>query len=583
MKKGVPISPGIAIARAYRLDEAGTRPASTGPMKAEDVGTEIARFTAACDAVAIELDRIITRVASEVDDNAASIFRSHRVLLRDPALASRVRNEIEIHHVDAVTALNRALEEYTSLFARISDEYLRERMADIRDVIGRVINWLTLDESSAQLKGQEPIVLVALEFLPSQAAMFDRLPVAGIVTEAGGSTGHAAILARSMGIPAVSGIRGLLREVHTGDMLIVDGREGAVFINPGTDAESAYRKLQREYVDLRHRLIENRDQEAITADGTPIELLANVNNVIDAATAVGVGAAGVGLFRTEYVYLTHASVPTEDEQVSAYRAVIEAAPHSLVTIRALDLGGDKLVPYLGNQREANPFMGWRSVRMSADYPEFFQTQLRAILRVAVHGKISMLFPMVSTLEEVVRLKLLVENARQSLELEGVVHAANVPFGVLVEVPAAVVCIDQILEEVDFISVGSNDLIQYLMAADRDNPRVAHLCEPLHPAVFRVLNQIITACTKKNKPVTLCGEMAGRPMCLLPLLGMGLTRMSMSPAFVPTVKEMVRSVTLEAAKKAARRVLKMHTVVEVRAYLAEQVRRLCPNIAKLDTM
>jgi len=249
MKKGVPISPGIAVARAFRIDEAGMRPVR-GPMQAEDVGTEIARFASACDAVAVELDKIISRVASEVGDDAASIFRSHRVLLRDPGLADKVRKEIEIHHVDAVTALNRALEEYTSLFARISDEYLRERMADVRDVISRIINWLTLEGSSQQLKGQEPVVLVAPEILPSQAAMFDLLPVAGIVTEAGGSTGHAAILARSLGIPAVSGIRGLLREVHNGDMLIVDGREGAVFINPGLDAESAYRKLQREYVDL---------------------------------------------------------------------------------------------------------------------------------------------------------------------------------------------------------------------------------------------------------------------------------------------------------------------------------------------
>lgn len=386
-----------------------------------------------------------------------------------------------------------------------------------------------------------------------------------------------------MGIPAVSGLKGLLREVHNGDMLIVDGREGGVLINPGHEIESAYRKLQREYVDLRHRLIENRDQHAVTADGTAVQLLANVNNVLDAATAVGVGADGVGLFRTEYVFLTHATVPSEDEQVGAYRAIIEAAPNHQVTIRTLDLGGDKLVPYLGAQREANPFMGWRSVRMSADYPEFFQTQLRAILRAGVHGQISMLFPMVSTVEEVIRLKLIVENARQSLELEGVPHAKEVPFGVLIEVPAAAVCIDQILEEVDFISVGSNDLIQYLMAADRDNPKVAHLCEPCHPAVFRVLQQIIGACVKRNKPVTLCGEMAGRPLCLLPLLGMGLTRMSMSPAFVPTVKEMVRSVTLEAARKAARKVVKMQTVSEVREYLSEQVRRLCPSVAKLDTM
>jgi phosphoenolpyruvate-protein phosphotransferase len=582
MKKGVPISPGIAVARAFRVDEACARPAS-GPLQTEDIEAEVARFEEACNAVAIELDNLIARVSNEIGEDAAAIFRSHRVLLRDPALADKVGNEIRVHGVDAPTALRRALEEYTSLFARISDEYLRERMADVRDVISRIINRLTLDESALLLQGKEPIVLVAPEILPSQAAMFDRLPVAGIITEAGGSTGHAAILARSRGIPAVSGLKGLLRDVHNGDMLIVDGREGGVIVNPGTEVESAYRKLQREYVDLRDRLIENRDQEAITADGVRIELLANVNSVLDAAAAVGVGAVGVGLFRTEYVYLSHASVPTEQEQVAVYRAVFEASPNHAVTIRTLDLGGDKQVPYIGAPREANPFMGWRSVRMSSDYPEFFQTQLRAILRAGVYGKISMLFPMVSTLEEVIRLKLLVENARQSLELEHTPHAENVPFGVLVEVPAAAVCIDQILDEVDFISIGSNDLIQYLMAADRDNPKVAHLCEPCHPAVFRVLNQIISTCVKKNKPVTLCGEMAGRPLCLLPLLGMGLTRASMSPAFVPTVKEMVRAVTIPAARRAARKVLKMQTVGEVREYLSRQVRKICPNVAKLDTM
>ncbi|MCE9530499.1 MAG: phosphoenolpyruvate--protein phosphotransferase [Planctomycetes bacterium] len=582
MKKGVPISPGIAVARAFRIDEACARQ-SHGLMQADDIDVEIARFEEACNSVAQELDTLISRVSKEVGEDAAAIFRSHRVLLRDPGLANKVKREIQVHGVDAPTALDRALEEYTSLFARISDEYLRERMADIRDVISRIINRLTLDESAQKLAGQEPIVLVAAEFMPSQAVMFDRLPVAGIVTEAGGSTGHAAILARSLGIPAVSGLRGLLKEVHTGDMIIVDGREGGVLINPGPEVESAYRKLQREYVDLRHRLIENRDQDAITSDGVRIELLANVNNVVDAAAAVGAGANGVGLFRTEYVYLSHTSVPTEEEQVAAYRAVIEASPNHSVVIRTLDLGGDKQVPYLGAQREANPFMGWRSVRMSSEFPEFFQTQMRAILKAGVHGKISMLFPMVSTVEEVIHLKLLVENARQSLELEKAEHAQKVPFGVLIEVPAAAICIDQILEEVDFISVGSNDLIQYLMAADRDNPKVAHLCEPCHPAVFRILNSIITACVKKNKPVTLCGEMAGRPLFLLPLLGMGLTRVSMSPNFVPTVKEMVRTVTIPAARRVAKHVVNMQTVDEVREYLSAKVRKMCPNVAKLDTM
>ncbi len=304
-------------------------------MKTENIEAEIASFDEACDSVAVELDRIISRVSREVDDEAASIFRSHRVLLRDPALADKVRNEIRTYRVDAATALYRTLEEYNSLFARISDEYLRERMADIRDVVSRIINRLTLDESVLQLSGKESVILVAPEMLPSQAVMFDRLPVAGIVTEAGGSTGHAAILARSLGIPAVSGLLGLLKEVHSGDMLVVDGREGNVFINPGEETLSAYRKLQREYVDLRDKLIENRDQESITADNVPIALLANVNSLIDAAAALGAGASGVGLFRTEYVFLTHASVPTEEEQFAAYRAVIETSPNQSVVIRAL--------------------------------------------------------------------------------------------------------------------------------------------------------------------------------------------------------------------------------------------------------
>jgi phosphoenolpyruvate-protein phosphotransferase len=582
MKQGVPISPGVTVAHAFRLDEALHREAS-GRIDAADVPAEIERYERASDTIAQELDAIITRVSREIGDDAASIFRSHRVLLRDPGLVAKVKSFIRHHKVDAATALQQTQEEYTSLFARISDEYLRERMADIRDVIGRVVNHLTLEESAQKLAGKDPIILVAAEILPSQAVMFDRIPVQGIITEAGGSTGHAAILARSMGIPAVSGLKGLLKEVHTGDLVVVDGREGVVYINPEPEVESAYRKLQREFVDLRHSIIENRDQAPIMADGIAIDLLANVNTVIDAATAIGVGACGVGLFRTEYVYLTHPTVPSEEEQYTAYRSVVEAAPNQRVTIRTLDLGGDKVVPYLGSKREANPFMGWRSIRMSSEHPEFFQTQLRAILRASCHGKVSILFPMVTTVEEVETLRQQVDRALASLQEQNIPCPKSLPFGVMIEVPAAAMCIDQILDKVDYLSIGSNDLIQYMMAADRDNPKVAHLCEPCHPAILRILCLIIRACVKRKTPVTLCGEMAGRPMCLLPLLGMGLKSVSMSPAFVPTVKEMIRAVTYKEARRAAREVLQMKTVNEVRAYLSERVRKLCPNVAKLEMM
>ena len=582
MKKGVPISPGVAVARAFRMDEALSR-REPGPLDAAALSGEIARFASACDAVARELDGIIERVSKEINEEAAAIFRAHRMLLRDPALVAKVKAFILNHQVDAATALQETLDEYGALFAKIPDEYLRERMADIRDVVGRLIAQLTMEESAHQLEGGAPVILVAPEILPSQAVMFDRLPVAGIVTETGGSTGHAAILARSLGIPAVSGLRGLLRDVHSGDLLVVDGREGLLILEPGPEVESAYRKLQREYVDLRDKLIENRDQEAVTADGVKIELLANVNNVSDAITAVRAGASGVGLFRTEYLFLTHPAVPDEEEQLAAYRAVIEAAPNRTVTIRTLDLGGDKQVPYLGSQREANPFMGWRSIRLSSAYPEFFQTQLRAILRAGVHGKVSVMFPMISTLEEVQRLKRLVERTRLALLRQQVPFGEDIPFGVMIEVPAAALCIDQLLDEVDFVSIGSNDLLQYIMAADRDNPKVAHLCEPFTPAIFRILKQIITACVQREKPVTICGEMAGRPRCFLPLLGMGLKRFSMSPAFVPTLKELARSVTLPVARQSAEQVVRMRTVGEVRGYLTRRVRQLCPNVAMLDTL
>jgi phosphoenolpyruvate-protein phosphotransferase len=542
---------------------------------------EINRFDSACAAAAHELDAIVTRVTKEVGEGEAAIFRAHRLLLGDPALIGKVKSIILDRQVDASTALHEALDEYTALFAQIKDEYLKERMADIRDVVGRIMAQLALQDNRQVLDVEEQVIIVAPEILPSQAMTFDRLHVAGIITETGGTTGHAAILARSLGIPAVSGLRGILREVVTGDLVALDGREGHVYLNPGPEVEAAYRKLQREYFDLRDRLIENRDQEPISADGVRVELLANVNGPADAAMAGKVGASGVGLYRTEYLFLTHPTVPDEEEQLAAYRAVIEAAPNRTVTIRTLDLGGDKQVPYFGQQREANPFMGWRSIRLSSAHPEFFQTQLRAILRAGRFGRVSLLFPMISTLEEVQRLKRMVDRTRAALHRRGVPFGEDIPLGVMLEVPAAALCIDALLEEADFVSIGSNDLIQYVMAADRDNPKVAHLCEPFAPAILRLLHQIIKACNEHRKPVTLCGEMAGRPRCFLPLFGMGLRRLSMSPAFIPSLKEVIRHTSLEKAQAIVQRVLRMRTVGEVRGYLTRQIRQISPNVALLD--
>jgi phosphotransferase system enzyme I (PtsI) len=580
MKKGVPISPGVAVARAYCLDQVLAR-REPNHLDTAALSEEVNRFDAACATAAEELDAIVSRVSQQVGEEEAAIFKAHRALLRDPNLLTKVKSAIVSKHVDAATALHDVVDEYTALLDKIPDPYLRERMGDIRDVAGRVLGHLSSHDGWLKLDVDESVIIVALEILPSQALAFKRLQVAGILTEQGGATGHAAILARSLGIPAVSGLRGILQEIHTGDLLAIDGRAGVVYANPGNEVEAAYRKMQREYVHLRNRLIENRDQESVTVDGERIELLANVNSVADAEMAVSCGATGVGLYRTEYLFLMHPSVPNEEEQLAAYRKVIEAAPGRNVTIRTLDLGGDKNVPYLGSEHEANPFMGWRSIRLSAAYPEFFQTQLRAILRAGLAGRVSLMFPMISTLEEVQRLKRVMQRTQEKLRREGVPFAENIPFGIMVEVPAAALSIDTLLPEVDYVSIGSNDLIQYLMAADRDNPKVAHLCEPFNPAILGLLAQVVRACNAHGKPVTLCGEMAGRPRCFLPLLGMGLRQFSMSPGFVPSIKEMVRRSKMPAAQEVARRVLAMRTVGEVRGFLTRKTRQVCPDVAFLD--
>jgi phosphoenolpyruvate-protein phosphotransferase len=543
---------------------------------------QIGRFDHASACAVQELDATIAQVSRQVGDEEAAIFRAHRLLLRDPALIAKVKSTILHQHVDTFTALQRTLTEYMALFARIEDEYLKERLADIRDVVHRIQAHLDQSAFYPNFDSSQPVIVVAAEMLPSQVMMFAQLPVAGILTETGGATGHAAILARSLAIPAVTGVSGVLGEVKTGDLVALDGREGCVHLNPGPEVEAAYRTLQREYVTLREHLVENRDHESVTTDGAPVELLANVNGPVDAGLAARVGASGVGLYRTEYLLLTHPGTPDEEEQLATYRAVIEAAPSRAVAIRTLDVGGDKRIAYLGTRREANPSLGYRSTRLTVDHPEFLQTQLRAILRSGLNGSVSLLFPMVTTLGEVRRLKQLVKQTRADLHRQGVPFGKDIPFGVMLEVPAVALCINDLLDEVDFVSIGSNDLIQYLMAADRNNPKVAHLCEPFSPALFRLLHQLIHACDRNRTPLTLCGEMAGRIRCFLPLFGMGLRSFSMSPGFVPPLKDLIRRISQPMTWTIIDRVLRMKTTEEIREFLTTEVRRIWPEAALLDT-
>ena len=458
----------------------------------------------------------------------------------------------------------------------------------MRDVVVRLSSHLSRvqkPDSTGPLSG--PVIVVADELLPSHVVALGDIEVKGIVTQTGSQTSHAAIMARSRGIPAVSGISGILRQVTTGDTIVVDGRDGHVTVNPDAETRSAFRKLEREFFDLKDDLAANRDQPAVTADGEPLEFQANINGIADARAAVAMGASGIGLFRTEYLYLTHQAVPDEEEQLAIYRDIVAATPNHQVTIRTLDIGGDKTVPYLGHDhKEANPFLGWRSIRLSFEHPDFFNHQLRAILRAAAFahqkgGQIRIMFPMITVLEEIHRVRNMVRRASRQLEAENREHR-TVPLGLMLEVPAAAVSIDSLLPSVDFVSIGSNDLVQYLMAADRDNPKVSHLCQPLAPPVLRLLKGVVDACAEAGKPLTLCGEMAGQPKAFILLLGMGLRSFSMSPAFVPSMKEIASNVTLPMAQEILNHALRLKTTARIKLFMREKLKQIAPNLGLLDT-
>jgi phosphoenolpyruvate-protein phosphotransferase (PTS system enzyme I) len=586
MRKGIAVSPGIAVGTAYVITEIYVG-GKSAKITSEEVKTELDRFEAARHRTALDLQHLERKVATQVGPEEAAIFAVHRSILRDPGFSNHICQLISDEKISAQAALRDTVAYYESLFARSRDEYLKERVNDIRDIAVRLSAYLSnaSNEIKQDLRNGKLIVF-ADELLPSQVVALGDIDVAGIVTQKGSQTSHAAIIARSRGIPAVSGISGILRQVKTGAEVIVDGRDGSVIINPNEETLRAFRKVEREFVDLKDHLAENRDLPAKTSDGVMLHLQGNVNNVADVKAAEAMGATGVGLYRTEYLYLTHPDVPDEQEQFENYCQIIAAAPQQSVTIRTLDIGGDKTVAYLGhNHQEANPFMGWRSIRLSFEHRDFFMTQIRAILRAASEfpdGQVRMLFPMVTTLEEMRRLRKMVGLASKQLQQKGVA-TKRVPVGMMIEVPAAAICIDTLLEAVDFVSIGSNDLVQYLMAADRDNPKVSHLCQPLAPAVLRVLKTVIHTCNRAGKPVTLCGEMAGQHRAFILLLGMGLTRFSMSPAFLPSIKQLAAQVSVSLAKKILAEALEQKTTNQVRQLLTEQLETIAPNLRLMESV
>ncbi len=586
MLKGIAVSPGVMVGKAYCIHEIFVNP-ETKLLEDEEITQQLASFEAARDQTAADLRALRMKVEKQVGQQEAAIFAVQESILQDHAFQEKIRLGVTEDRLTVQAALHQLMDEYTTLFAQTDDSYLKERVNDVRDVVIRISSYLSdvLKSESPALKG--PLVLIADELLPSHGIAVGDADIKAIVTQAGSQTSHAAILARSRGIPAVCGVSRMLSQVNTGDTVIVDGREGHVLVNPDAETRSAYAKLEREFINLQDRLATNRDQRAISADGVEVELLANINGLEDTKVASAMGADGIGLFRTEYLYLTHPDVPDEEEQLEYYQQVIAASPGGKITIRTLDIGGDKTVPYLGHtHQEANPFLGWRSIRLSFEHPEFFASQLRAVFRAAKQaeqagGELRLMFPMITTLEEMHRVRGMVRRARQDL-LDSGQEIGPVSVGMMVEVPAAAVSIDSILRAVDFVSIGSNDLIQYLMAADRDNPKVSHLCQPLSPPVLRLLHNVIGVCRENNMPVTLCGEMAGQPRAFVLLFAMGLRSFSMSPAFIPSIKELAGRITKPQAESILEHALKLRTTTNVKRFMAAKLRQIAPALTLMDT-
>jgi phosphotransferase system enzyme I (PtsP) len=517
-----------------------------------------------------ELVALKSRMTPLMAEEDLKIFDGHRLILEDEEFVSRVHDTISAGYA-AESSLFRVIDELSSQMLAVADAYLRERATDFRDVGHRVLRHLRQETRNGSFS--KATILVAEELTLSQMALVSHENLAAIVLQSGGVTSHAALLARAFELPTVVGVEHLMEAVGEGDALVIDGSSGIVYINPSPEVEREYQVLHKRYDAFRRELMIAPEKPTSTSDGHRVQMLANIALLPDIRLALSYGAEGVGLLRSEFSFLTYEDFPDENQQLMLYNRMLDAVGDHTVTIRTLDIGADKYPPYLRVPREDNPFLGWRSIRISLELPGIFKVQLRAILRAAARHKVRLLFPMISSIEELQRAREILVEAKDELFNEGLEHNPEIELGIMIEVPSAVWLSPRLIREVDFFSIGTNDLIQYLLAADRNNPKVAHLYEPLHPAVLAAIADVVKVARDAGKEVCICGEMASDPMTTLLLVGMSLDQLSMSPLFIPVVRKLVRESDYQVARSMARDVLQMASVKDVKGYLIERYRDL----------
>ena len=567
MISGIPASPGIVFGKALVLKEEKIV-LDTTKITDDQVEAEVARFYEGRNAAVEQLNSIKDRAFASLGEEKAAIFEGHLMILEDEELEEEILDYLRSHNVNASVAASKIIDQQVAMLSEIDDEYLKERAGDIRDIGNRLIKNI-LGMPIVDLGDiNEESILVAYDLTPSETAQLNLEKVLGFITDIGGRTSHTSIMARSLELPAIVGTNNVTEQVNTGDFLILDAVNNRIYINPTQAQIDELKVLEAKLAEEKAELAKLKDLPAITLDGHKVDVVANIGTIRDCDGAHRNGAEGVGLYRTEFLFMDRDQLPTEEEQFIAYKEVVEAMDGRLVVLRTMDIGGDKDLPYLDLPKEMNPFLGWRAIRIALDRREILHAQLRAVLRASAFGKLAVMFPMIISVEEIRELKSVMEILKAELRTEGKAFDENIQIGVMVETPSAAVNAKFLAKEVDFFSIGTNDLTQYTLAVDRGNELISHLYNPMQPSVLSLIKQVIDASHTEGKWTGMCGELAGDEHATLLLLGMGLDEFSMSAISVPRIKKLIRNVNFQDAKALADKALQQPTAAQIERLIEE---------------
>ncbi|MCC0639444.1 MULTISPECIES: phosphoenolpyruvate--protein phosphotransferase [unclassified Clostridioides] len=561
--KGIGASPGIALGKALVVEHSEL---VIEKKTIDNVEAEVAKLENAVVVSKEELIKVKEKASQELGEEEAEIFEAHLLVLEDPELIGSAIDKIKTENVNAEYALNEIKEMFVSMFESMDNEYMKERAADIKDVTNRILRHIlgikVVDLSALS----EEVVLIAHDLTPSDTATMNKKMVLGFLTDIGGRTSHTAIMSRTLEIAAIVGLSDITSNVKDGDFVVFNGDTGEVIVNPDEETISKYTELKAKYEEERKALQLLKGKQSVTLDGKHVELAGNIGTPNDIEGLIKNDAEGVGLYRTEFLYMDRDSFPTEEIQYEAYKAVLEGMEGKPIVIRTLDIGGDKELSYLTMEPEMNPFLGYRAIRLCLDRTDIFKTQLRALYRASVHGRLRIMFPMISSLEELLQAKEVVKEVLAELDSEGIAYAKDVEIGMMIEVPSAAVISDVLAKHVDFFSIGTNDLIQYTCAVDRMNQKISYLYNQFNPAVLRLIKTVIDNAHKEGKWAGMCGESAGDQKMIPILLGMGLDEFSMSPISILPARKLITSVKEADMKKLADEVLNMGTAEEIKRYI-----------------